>query len=512
MVKGSAAASPRSGSEPPASLSSGRAGASSVEDRYQSLFVIGRGGMGSVEVALERGEGGYERIVALKRMLPETSRDARHKEMFLREAKLAALLAHPNVVHAFSFGELHGELFLAMEYVEGEPLSDVLAVARDKEGGLVAALAAHVLAEICDGLHAAHELRDANGNPLNVVHRDVSPHNVMVAYEGRVKLLDFGVAKFDTGGAHTRTGEVKGRMGYMSPEQALGEPLDRRSDLFSIGAVLYECISGRRMWGEGTDLEIMRKLALEEPPTLDGHPNAPPALVDLHRRLVLRAPSERPATARAVADELRACVAASGTRPDVRIVRAVMTRLFSIEAAKQREALTLALEQAAPSRVDELRKSLDPQSVHAQHWLMSADRSVAQSSDVAMATRDESEAPSASRAPRRLAAVTVIAILLAGAVATALALRPSLASRESLPRPTALTPAPAPPPAPSLALSPAPSLALSPALSPALAPALSTTATSNPKTRSPAPPPSTKRAPRPPPTTKAPPDVDPTPF
>ena len=509
MAADSSAALPRRGSEPPASHAPT---STSVEDRYESLFMIGRGGMGPVEVALERGQGDFERIVALKRMLPETSRDARHKEMFLREAQLAALLAHPNVVHAFSFGELHGELFLAMEYVEGEPLSRVLTVSREKEGGLVPELAAHVLAEICDGLHAAHELRDASGNALNVVHRDVSPHNVMVAYEGHVKLLDFGVAKFDTGGAHTRTGEVKGRMGYMSPEQALGEPLDRRSDLFSIGAVLYECLSGRRMWGDGTDLEIMRKLALEEPPTLDGHPNAPPALVDLHRRLVLRTPSERPATARAVAEELRAYVAKTGTRPDVRVVRAVMTRLFAVEAARQREALTVALEQVAPSRVDELRMSLDPHGAGAHDRPTEPESSIAQPTADALASRDEDHLATTTPKRRALAAVTVILILLAAGVATVVALRTEPASSSATFDPAPVTPSsPALLPAPLPALSAAPS----PTLAPAPAPARSTAAISSPKPRPPPAPPSTasaKPSPRPTATTKSPPDVDPTPF
>src|SRR5580704_8941440 len=270
-----------------------------VRDRYQSLFVVGEGGMGRVEVALERGPVGFERIVALKRLLPRAPRDARHVQMFLREARLAALLRHPNVVHAFAFGEIDGELFLAMQYVEGEPVSRVLAAAKTEGRGLDPIFVAWVLAEVCDGLHAAHELRDESGRPLRVVHRDVSPHNVMISYDGNVKVVDFGVARFDTGGHATRTGEVKGKMAYMSPEQALGEELDRRSDLFSVGAMLFECLTGRRMWGEGTDLELMRKIALEPPPHLDAAlPGAHPVLVQLQTRLTARDPGARPPTAR----------------------------------------------------------------------------------------------------------------------------------------------------------------------------------------------------------------------
>jgi len=353
----------------PEARRSGRPGG--VEDRYRSLFLIGRGGMGSVEVALERsgaGGPGFERVVALKRLLPEQARDPRHKEMFLREARLAALLAHANVVHAFAFGELYGELFLAMEYVEGEPLSRVLArrnelrgsAAREgaAPGGLDAALVALVLADVCDGLHAAHELRDVGGNPLHVVHRDVSPQNVMIAYEGHVKLLDFGVAKFDTGGHETRTGEVKGKMAYMSPEQALGEKLDRRSDLFSVGAVLFECLAGRRMWGSGTDVDVMRRLALEDPPLLrDALPGVPAALAELQARLVAREPGDRPATAADVAKELRAFVV-SEAAVDHGAVRALMRELFGDTSEAKKALLTEALELAAGPRAHSLRKSM----------------------------------------------------------------------------------------------------------------------------------------------------------
>jgi serine/threonine-protein kinase len=400
-----------------------------VEDRYRSLFIIGRGGMGSVEVALERSAGGFERVVALKRLLPEQARDPRHKEMFLREARLAALLKHPNVVHAFAFGELYGELFLAMEYVEGETLSRVLATSRERlPGRLDPGLVAYVLAGVCDGLHAAHELRDVGGNPLHVVHRDVSPQNVMIAYEGHVKILDFGVAKFETGGHETRTGEVKGKMAYMSPEQALGEKLDRRSDLFSVGSVLFESLTGQRMWGTGTDMEVMRRLALEEPPLLDAAmPDAPPALVALHARLVAHDPADRPATAKEVADELRA-YAASWPAPDTTTVHAMMQRLFQEHAQARRDRLNESLVQAAPTRVESLRKTLDPRTTFERPTLTEA------------LIVHGSDRPAASRSARRkkqglrmLAGVGVVLALGAGA---ALMLRGTTSTSSAAPIPT----------------------------------------------------------------------------
>lgn len=308
--------------------------------------------MGRVEVALQRSDAGFERVVALKRLLPKGPRDARHVQMFLREARIATLLTHPNVVHAFSFGEADGEFFLAMQYVEGEPLSRVLAAAKAKGSNLEPVLVAWILAEACDGLHAAHELRDADGNPLRVVHRDVSPHNVMVSYDGNVKVVDFGIARFDRGGYATRTGEVKGKLAYMSPEQALGEDLDRRSDIFSMGAVLFECLTGQRMWGEGTDLEVMRKIALERPPRIDAIlPRAPAQLVDLQTRMVTRDPQDRPATAGDIAMSLRAFAIAAGGTSARRVVPATMTALFADDARKRRDRLAVALQEASPDAV-----------------------------------------------------------------------------------------------------------------------------------------------------------------
>jgi serine/threonine-protein kinase len=407
--------------------------------------------MGSVEVALERGGGGFERferIVALKTLLPEGARDPRHKEMFLREARLAALLQHPNVVHAFAFGELYGELFLAMEYVEGEPLSHVVAAARSRDTcGIDPAIVAFALAEACDGLHAAHELRDVGGHPLHVVHRDVSPQNVMVAYDGHVKILDFGVAKFDTGGHETRTGEVKGKMAYMSPEQALGEKLDRRSDLFSVGAVLFECLTGERMWGSGTDMEVMRKLALESPPRLDEALRAAPAaLVDLHARLVARDPQRRPTSAREVAEELRAFMASRGA-PDRAAVRSLMRRLFSEEAARRHAQLTDALEQAAPKGAQLLRERFVSQSEFA---VTSTTEPIIVRGPSSRPSLLPGEAPGGARRSRLGIAAALATALVVGAAVTAGAMRGKGAPAQEVAVGAAVTAPPLAPAAPAV--------------------------------------------------------------
>lgn len=343
----------------------------SLSARYRSLFVIGRGGMGSVEAALEietstaprelgnRPDRGFERIVALKRLLPDAARDKRRVDMFLREARLAAMLKHPNIVRAFDYGEIDGELYLSMEYVEGQPLSRVLRTLAETGEQMSPALTAHVLREICRGLHAAHELVDPkSGQPLQLVHRDVSPQNVMLGYDGRVRLLDFGVAKIETENV-TRTGEVKGKTAYMSPEQAMGEPLDRRSDLFGVGAILFECLALRRMWGDGTDMEVIRRLALENPPPLETARSVlPDGMSDLYGRLVARDVKGRPATALEVADGLASFI--DDEERASRELRELLARRFADQAREQRARLTASLDHVAPAQADELRRSILP--------------------------------------------------------------------------------------------------------------------------------------------------------
>ena len=334
--------------------------ATTVGGRYRSLFVVGKGGMGSVEAALQEGGAERERVVALKRLLPDAARDRRRVDMFLREAKLAAMLSHPNVVTAYDYGEIDGELYLAMEYVEGQPLSRVLKAMADAKQQLPVSVVAYVLAEVCRGLHAAHELADpATGQPLNLVHRDVSPQNVMLGYDGRVRLLDFGVAKIETESV-TKTGEVKGKTAYMSPEQAMGDPLDRRSDLFGVGALLYECLALGRMWGDGTDMEVIRKLALESPPGLEktGRADLPAELVALHARLVARERDGRPATAEEVSKALDLLV------PDAQQAKKTLEKLldehFAEQAKEQRAQLDSSLLAASPANAMALRESVHP--------------------------------------------------------------------------------------------------------------------------------------------------------
>lgn len=466
--------------------------AAALASRYRSLFVIGRGGMGSVEAALEVGDDTaetYQRVVALKRLLPDAARDKRRAEMFLREARLAKLLDHPNVVRAFDYGEIDGELFLAMEYVEGQPLSRVLRTLAEAGEELPVAVACYVLAEVCEGLHAAHELRDAEGRALNLVHRDVSPQNVMLGYDGHVRLLDFGVAKIETENV-TKTGEVKGKTAYMSPEQAMGETLDRRSDLFGVGAMLFECLALRRMWGAGTDMEIIRKLALEEPPPLeDAAKDAPEPLRALYTRLVARDAKDRPATAHDVATALIALVP-GGKDAAARELSALLDRHFATYAAEQRKRLSTSLDEVAPEQAAELRASAVP--------TLAPPPSVP-----AVATVNAEPSPRPRRSPLPW---IVGAAALAGVALVALRREPvpppkavvaATPTATAAPVPTPVTSAPAPPP--ETATASAPSVTAAPKPPPAIKPVV--------KPPPPPPPPPPKA-----PASVKPPDVIPNPF
>ena len=217
------------------------------------MLRIGRGGMATVWVARESAVSPQDdRLVAVKAMLPELADETEFVTMFLDEVRLVRAISHPNVVKIFDVGDAEGVMWMSMEWVEGESLHTVIAEA-GKRRAIPAELAVKIIADAASGLHAAHELRDDSGNLRGVVHRDVSPHNILIGTNGAVKLVDFGVAKaIGRVSEATRAGQLKGKFGYMSPEQALGKPVDRRSDIFSLGIVLFELTTSRHCFAAST--------------------------------------------------------------------------------------------------------------------------------------------------------------------------------------------------------------------------------------------------------------------
>ncbi len=246
-------------------------------EKYELVRCVARGGMGSVWAAKLHGPHGFEKVVAVKTVLPELAADLRVRAMFLDEARLASAIDHRNVAHVLDFLEHEGALYIVMEWVDGISLMALHERLARLGARIPIGVALRVLADVCAGLHAAHELTYANGEPCGVVHRDVSPHNVLVAAEGSAKLIDFGVAKTRLRLAPDSTfGELRGRLAFMAPEQARSDLLDRRADVWSVGASLFYLIAGHGPYGVCERTEALRSLFAGRsplPPPPSAHPS-----------------------------------------------------------------------------------------------------------------------------------------------------------------------------------------------------------------------------------------------
>ncbi len=236
-------------------------------DRYELLWPLAEGGMASVWLARLHGKRGFEKLVAVKTILPKFAADPRFQSMFLDEARIAAGIEHTNVARVIDLGEEHGVLYIAMEFVDGDALSKLQRVLARAGVPLPVGVVLRVMADACAGLHAAHELRGRDGAPLGIVHRDVSPQNILVSAEGSAKIIDFGVAKArDRVSEETSSGSLKGKIQYMAPEQALGKACDRRADVWAIGAILYYFFSGRKVYEADSELGTLQQLTSGAPP------------------------------------------------------------------------------------------------------------------------------------------------------------------------------------------------------------------------------------------------------
>jgi serine/threonine-protein kinase len=261
--------------------------------KYQLLRKIASGGMGQVFLALEKGAG-FERLVVLKLILPHLAEDEDFLTMFLEEARLVARLAHPNLITILDLTEIDNRYCLAMEYVQGEDVRRLEKHARLASKPLPVGLALRIIAEAAAGLDYAHQARDAQGKPLRLVHRDVSPQNILVGFDGGVKVIDFGVAKAAGSTSQTATGVLKGKYPYMSPEQANGLHVDARSDLFALGVVLWELITGRRLFKGESDLMTLRLVRdCQVPPPSQLNPKLPPGLDELVLKALAPSPDGR---------------------------------------------------------------------------------------------------------------------------------------------------------------------------------------------------------------------------
>ena len=261
--------------------------------RYQLLSRLAIGGMAEVYLARQGELSGFKTLVVVKKVLPHLAVKPDFIAMFLDEARIASMLDHPNIVRITEVGRAGDEYFLAMELVQGKPLASILQQSEKAKTPLPHNLAALVVANAAAGLHHAHQLTDASGHPLGLVHRDVSPQNIMVSFEGSVKVIDFGIARALGRLGDTVSGSLKGKLGYMAPEQARGEQVDARADLFSLGVVLWECVAGRRLFLRENELATLRAVAYDSIPSVSKFAEVDPVLDAIVRRSVTRNIDER---------------------------------------------------------------------------------------------------------------------------------------------------------------------------------------------------------------------------
>jgi serine/threonine protein kinase len=296
--------------------------------RYRLIAELAHGGMGDVYLGAAQGPAGFSKLMVIKVLRPALADDEQFLVMFLEEARLAARLNHPNVVQTVEVGNEGRQYFLAMEYLEGQSLQRLRQrVAKDHPFPLGPHL--RMLIEALNGLHYAHELVDIDGRALNIVHRDATPHNIFVTYDGQVKLVDFGIAKAMDSSLETRTGELKGKIGYMPPEQASAERVDRRADVFAMGVMVWEAAVGRRLWKGLNEVSIMHELVMGKIPTArEVDPRVPSELDKICRRALATRPDDRYATAADFAADLERFLVNIGDRTTTRDVARIVTDAF----------------------------------------------------------------------------------------------------------------------------------------------------------------------------------------
>ncbi len=297
--------------------------------KYRLIAELGRGGMATVFLAVTEGAMGinFNKLVVLKRLREHVADDPDFVTMLMDEGRIAARLNHPNVVQTLEVDKADGEFYIAMEYLDGQPLHRVLSRARDT---FPVEMHLSVLADVLTGIHHAHELTDFDGTPLNVVHRDVTPHNIFVTYNGQVKVVDFGIAKAEGRASETKHGIVKGKVAYMAPEQAKGEMVDRRTDVYAVGIMLYEACTRKRMWGGKQDVDVLRALIKGKPPTSprEMNPLIPEELDRICQKSLARSPADRYQTAEEFATDLENFVSATTRRPSARELGAWVAERF----------------------------------------------------------------------------------------------------------------------------------------------------------------------------------------
>jgi len=301
---------------------------------------ISVGGMAEVFKAKSYGVEGFEKIIAIKRILPTMGEDRDFIKMFIDEAKIAGQLAHANICQIFELGRIDGSHFIAMEYIWGKDLLQIQNRLRKIKQPMPIAMACFTIAKVLEGLDYAHRKRDPLGRPLEIVHRDCSPQNVLVSYEGEVKVIDFGIAKATSRNSRTMAGVLKGKFGYMSPEQVRGLPLDRRSDIFALGTMLYECLTGDRLFQGETDFSTLEKVRnVDIRPPREINPNIPQAVEDVILKALAKDVEDRYQWCSEMLADLQAFLMAQDVVFTAKSLSSWLKEVFSTEIDRERQQL-----------------------------------------------------------------------------------------------------------------------------------------------------------------------------
>lgn len=366
--------------------------------RYFLVDKVATGGMAEVFKAKSFSHGGFEKLLVIKRILEHLSDNQEFVEMFIDEAKITVSLQHPNIVQIYDFGKIRENYFLSMECVEGKDVKGILRKLAQRRKLLPTEFAVYIAHEMCKGLDYAHKKVDAQGNPLRIIHRDISPSNILVSYTGEVKIADFGIAKAESSAYDTKDGVLKGKFEYMSPEQASGQDLDHRSDIFSAGIILHEMLTGRRLFKTESDVKTLEKIkAVDVPPPGALNP-AVPARLD---EIVMRALGQRRDARFQDARELQ---------------QALLEFMYPATPDLTRESLSHFMQELFSQEIDEERgRLLEGTRIASDMYAAEPGPEAAQDWQAANATTSATLKTQPSRWPL---AVAGVAVVLLGAVVT----------------------------------------------------------------------------------------------
>lgn len=396
--------------------------------RYDLLLKIASGGMATVYVGGLSGAQGFRRIVAIKRAHPHLLEDPIFKSMLVAEAKMASLVRHPNVIGVHDVEETEGELLLVMEYIEGASLAQVI-MAGTTSSAIDAPIAMRIIRDACEGLHAIHLLRDDDGNPLGLVHRDISPQNILVGIDGMARVADFGIAKASAPqwqAQHTATGALRGKAGYMAPEYVETCQCDPQSDVFSLGVVAWEALTRRRLFKGASDIDtikMIRSLVIPAPSSIV--PELSAALDEVIMKSLARDPADRWPTARAFGEALEDALRKSDMVASHGAVEERMRVLFGEAMSARRSAIRslMAVPQGRPVTMSEVLK-IAPAADVTPATNVNAGKEPKSSPNAALHVREEGSASGASldvppqKKPKRIlallsAALSVVVVALA---------------------------------------------------------------------------------------------------